>query len=77
MAPYIAAPVPAESAPRAAGAVSVTEIAVTGKLPEAGEAAAKVIVAKTIASAAASITAAGMRAGGKPGTSENKENRKN
>jgi hypothetical protein len=55
----------------------VTEIAVTGKLPEAGEAAAKVIVAKTIASAAASITAAGMRAGGKPETSENKENRKN
>lgn len=76
MAPYIAAHIPAESTPRAAGAVSVTGIAVTGKLPEAGEAAAEVIVAK-IASAAASITAAGMRAGGKPGTSENKEYRKN
>jgi hypothetical protein len=72
VAPYITAPEPAEFATRAAGVVGVAAI------PQAGEAAANVIVAKTIASAAASITAAaGMRAGGKPGTSDNKQDRKN
>jgi len=75
VAPHIAASVPAEYATQTAGAVMVTAIAVARS---ATEAAAKVIAAKTIVSATATITAAaGKCAGGKPGTSENKDSCKN
>jgi hypothetical protein len=73
--PHIAAPVPLGSATQTAGAVTVASIAVT-RSPS--EAAANVIVTRTIASATATmIAAAGKCAGGKPGTSENKDNCKN
>jgi hypothetical protein len=68
MAPHIATPVPAESATQTAGAITVTAIAVTGSTTEA---TAKVIAAKAITSAT------GKCAGGKPGTSDNKDNCKN
>src|SRR5216684_3316182 len=75
VAPQIAASVPAECATQTAGAVTVTAIALTRSAPKA---AAKVIAANTITSATATITAAaGKCAGGKPGTSENKDNCKN
>jgi hypothetical protein len=75
VAPHIAACVPAESATQNAGTVTVTAIAVTGSTTEA---AAEVIVTKTITSATATKTAAaGECAGGKPRTSENKDNSKN
>jgi hypothetical protein len=75
VAPHIAANVPAESATQTAGAVTVTAMAVTGSTTEA---AAQVIAAKTITSTTAAVTvAAGRCAGGKPGTSENKDNCKN
>ena len=64
------APGPAESATQTVGAATVTAIAVTGNITEAAETSAEMIVAKAIA-------AAGKGAGGKPGTSESKENRKN
>jgi len=70
MAPNIGAPGPAKSATQTAGAVTVTAIAVTGKITEAAEISAEMIVAKAIA-------AVGKCAGRKPGTSESKENRKN
>jgi len=73
VAPHIAAPVPAESATETAGAGTVTAIAVIGSTTEA---AAKVIAAKTITSATVTA-AAGECAGGKPGTSENKDDCKN
>jgi hypothetical protein len=70
--PDIAAPVTAESATQTAGAVTVTATAVTWSITEA---AAKVIAVKTIAT---TITGtAGKCAGGTPGTSEDKDNRKN
>ena len=73
--PHIAACVAAESATQTAGTVTVTTIAVTGSTTEA---AAEVIATKTITSATATITAAaGKCAGGKPRTSENKNNSKN
>ena len=72
MAPHIAAPVTAETAMQTAGAVIVTAMAVTWSITEA---AAKVIAVKTIT--ATIIGAAGKCAGGKPGTSEDKDNRKN
>jgi hypothetical protein len=73
--PHIAAPVPLGSATQTAGAVTVTSIAVTRSPTEA---AANVIVRRTIASATATMSAAsGKCAGGKPGTSESKENCKN
>ena len=71
MAPHIAARVPAVSATQTAGAVTVTTLADTGGTTER---VAKVIAAKTIAS---TTVAAGTGAGGKPGTSENKDNCKN
>jgi hypothetical protein len=75
MAPHIAAPISAESATQTARAVTVTAMAVTGNNSEA---AAKVIAAKNITSATATMTAAaGKRAGRKPGTSEHKDNCKN
>jgi uncharacterized low-complexity protein len=75
VAPRIAAAVPAESATPTAGAVTVTTIAVTGSTTEA---AAEVIITKTITSATATKTAAaGECAGGKPRTSESKDNSKN
>jgi hypothetical protein len=75
VAPHIAAPIPAESATQIAGAVAETAIGVTRSTTEA---AAKVIPAKTITSATATIIAAASKcAGGKPGTSEHKENSKN
>src|ERR1700722_2372041 len=70
-APHIATAVPAKSATRTAGAVTVTVIAVTGSMTEV---AAKVIAAKNITFATA---AARECVGGKPGTSENKDNCKN
>jgi hypothetical protein len=69
VAPHVGAPVPAESATQTARAGTMTAIAVTGSTTEA---AAKVIAAKTIATAAA-----GRCAGRKSGTSENKDNSKN
>jgi hypothetical protein len=75
VAPHIAAPVPAESATQTAGAVAATAI---GVIRGTTEGAAKVIAAKTITSATAAIVAAaGKCAGGKPGTSEHKENSEN
>ena len=70
MAPHIAAPVPTESTTQTAGAVTVTAIAVMGSITEA---AAKVIVAKMVTTPTMAV-AASKRAGGNPGTSENKEN---
>jgi hypothetical protein len=64
--------VPAETVTQTAGAVTVTAIAVTGSTAEA---AAEVISAKTIISTISA--AAGECAGGKPGTSKNKDNSKN
>jgi hypothetical protein len=71
MAPHIAAPVTTESATQTAGAVTVTAMA-TWSITEAP---ARVIAVKTITATMAG--AAGKCAGGKPGTSENKDNRKN
>ncbi len=67
MAPHIAAPIPVESATQTARAVTVTAKAVTEITAEGA--------AKAIACATATMTAAaGKCAGGKPGTSENKDN---
>ena len=73
MAPHTSRPpYPPGSATQTAGAVAITAMAVTGSTTEA---AAKVIAAKTVTT---TITgAAGKCAGGKPGTSENKDNCKN
>src|SRR5882724_5792693 len=73
VAPHIVAPVPAESTTQTTGAVIA--IAVAGSTTEA---AAQMIAAKPIRSATAVITAAaGKCAGGKPGTSEKKDDGKN
>jgi hypothetical protein len=73
VAPHIAAPVTAESPTQTAGAVTVTAMAVTWSVTVA---AAKVIAVKSITTP--TITgAAGKCAGGKPGTSEKKDNCKN
>jgi hypothetical protein len=75
VAPHIAAPIPAESATQTASAVGVTAKAVTGNTTEG---AGKVIAAKAISCATATMAAAsGKCAGGKPETSENKDNCKN
>jgi hypothetical protein len=67
-APHIATALPAKSATQTAGGVTVTAIAVTGSTTEV---VAKVIAAKNITFATA---AARECVGGKPGTSENKDN---
>ena len=67
MTPHVAARVPVDSAAQPDGAV-------TGSAAGAAE----LIAAKTITSATVTMTAAaGKCAGGKPGTSENKDNCKN
>ena len=68
MAPHIAAFVPVEPVTQPAGAVFVITMAATENITEA---AAEVIIRKTI------TAAAGQGAGGKPGASENKEDCKN
>jgi len=75
MAPYITAPVSAESATQTTSAVIVTTMAVTWSNTEA---AAKMIARKAITAASATIPAAAGECGvGQPGTSENKDNCKN
>ena len=75
MAPHVTVPILPPSAMQTASAVAVTTEAVTGNTPEA---AAKVVASKAITSATATMTAAaGKCTGGKPGISENKDDRKN
>jgi hypothetical protein len=72
VAPHIAVSIPAESATRTAGAVTVTAITVAGN---AAEAAPEVIAAKTVTAATTTITAAaGKCAGEQHRVSESKDN---
>jgi hypothetical protein len=72
--PHIAALIATESATQTASAVTVTAKAVTGNTTEG---AAKVIAAKAVTCATASVAAVSGKCAGKPGTFENKDNRKN
>ena len=72
MTPYVAGPVVGENATQTGGVACAITMAAT---EVTAEAAAKVIVAKTVTFATSNITAAtGKGAGGKPGNSESEEN---
>jgi hypothetical protein len=72
--PHIAAPVPVDSATQTDGAITITAVGVMGSTSET---AANVIAAKMINTPASMTAPTGKCRGGKPATSENKENCKN
>ncbi len=71
MTPYVAGPVVGETATQTGGVAFVITMAAT---EVTAEAAAKVIVAKTVTFAINITAATGKCAGGKPGNSESEEN---